>query len=122
MAKSKGITVKLNGLNSALRRMGDAKGELLQALGDDVEKGALNVVNQAAEDAPYLGGFLKNSIIASPREINTLTWEVGSDLPYARRQEYEHASKRGFFRKALTFERIKLRKRLESTLKKVDGR
>lgn len=54
---------------------------------------ALDLAGKCSDAAPVDVGDLQGDI-ANPREINDLEWEVGSDLPYTRRQhehtEYNH--------------------------------
>ena len=72
-----------------------------QNVADTTEAYARKIANEAAEAAPELNGYLKNSITSSPTEVAFGLWEFGSDLPYATRQEYEHATKKGFMRNAI---------------------
>jgi len=51
--------------------------------------------------APVKDNILRPNIIASPRRLKLGTWEFGSNLVYARRQEYEHPTKKGFIRKSV---------------------
>jgi len=59
------------------------------------------MANESAGNAPVKSGDLRTSIVASPRRVSNAVWEYGSELPYAHRQEYEHASRKGFIRKAV---------------------
>lgn len=61
---------------------------------------ARKMANESAELAPVESGDLRASIVASPERIGNAEWQYGSDLVYARRQEYEHASHKGFIRKS----------------------
>lgn len=69
------------------------------------EEFTYKMANKSAEKAPYLDGFLRNSIASSPHKIDEHTWGWGSDMPYATRQEYEHASRSGFIRNTVNEER-----------------
>lgn len=65
------------------------------------EEYTYKMVNTSAEKAPVLDGFLRSSITASPHKIDEHTWGWGSDMPYATRQEFEHASRSGFIRNTI---------------------
>lgn len=63
-----------------------------------VERRALLMVNDTKLSAPRLTGKLINSIDIIPQETKHMERTYGSDVEYARRQEYEHKEKKGFFR------------------------
>lgn len=114
------VNIKARGIGKALESATEIPKELLEALDEETERAALNVVNDARINAPRDTGALKNSI--KVYEKRKLVRVIGSDRPYAQRQEYEHATKRGFFRKALYKERDPFRKAIERVLKKAgDG-
>lgn len=76
------------------------------------------MANESGQMAPVKDNVLRPSIIASPRRISNAVWEYGSDLPYARRQEYEHASKKGFIRKSVWNNRTPYREALKREVTK----
>lgn len=80
------------------------------AIDNTVETYARKMAADAAHNAPVRDGFLKNSLASSPQQVTKMTWEFGSDLPYALRQEYEHATRKGFVRKSLWANRDAYRK------------
>lgn len=86
------------------------------AVGNTVETYARKMASDAADNAPFLDGYLKGSLASSPEKFDNTTWTFGSDLPYARRQEYEHESKKGFVRRSIwanrTAYRAALRRRI----------
>lgn len=59
------------------------------------------MANQSAENAPVLTGRLRNSLVGLVKREKLAQWSFGSDLPYARRQEYEHRSRKAFVRRAV---------------------
>jgi|SRR5690625_588324 len=65
------------------------------------EKYARKMANESGDNAPVKTGDLRANLLASPRRIRKGTWEFGGTLPYTRRQEYEHATKKGFIRKSI---------------------
>jgi len=113
--------VKATGVEAVLRKLG---AEGAKRLADDldiiVEKQALLTVNDAKENAPYKDGMLKRSIKLYGKPVR-LERTIGSNVPYAQRQEYEHATNKGYFRKALWKRREPFRKAIESEIKKLDG-
>ena len=60
---------------------------------------------------------IRNSIIASVRREKLMLWTWGSNLPYARRQEYEHVARKGFIRKAVWEHRQDYRDAIERRVK-----
>src|SRR5690625_2002580 len=62
---------------------------------------ARKMANGAGARAPVDTGELRANLSASPNRVKAGTWELGGTLPYTRRQEYEHYSKKGFIRKAV---------------------
>lgn len=111
------MKIEAKGVDKVLRSMKTVPPELLRALDNDVERAALKVVNEAKHDAPYETGALKNSIdVLKDAPLSKI---IGSPLPYAQRQEYEHRTRKGYFRKNLQKEREPFRKAIESTLRRV---
>lgn len=84
-----------------------------KAVGNTVETYARKMASDAAHNAPILDGYLKGSLASSPEKVTITEWTFGSDLPYARRQEYEHASKKGFVRKSIWTNRTAYRAALK---------
>ena len=112
--------VKAQGVNEVLSKLGDeGAAKLIADLDKTVEKQALLTVNDAKENAPYKDGFLKRSIKLYGKPVR-LERTIGSNMPYAQRQEYEHATNKGYFRKALWKRREPFRKAIESEIKKLD--
>lgn len=95
------ISANIQGLDEVLRRLGSAGARQLESeLDRIVEEHAISIVNEAKENAPERDRFLKRSIKLYGRPVK-LQRTIGSNMPYAQRQEYEHATKRGYFRKAM---------------------
>jgi len=123
MARGGGVkfSVKANGVEAVLRKLGS---EGAKRLADDldivVEKQALMTVNDAKNNAPQKDGNLKRSIKLYGKPVK-LSRTIGSNMPYAQRQEYEHKSRKGYFRKALWKRREPFRKAIESEIKKLDN-
>lgn len=59
------------------------------------------MANESAEKSPVDSGDLRASIVASPRKLEEGVWEYGSELVYAKKQEYEHPTRKGFIRKSV---------------------
>lgn len=116
------VRFEVKGVKEAIQRARKTRDELIRELDGTTERAALGVANKAAEGAPRLHGHLRNSITSSPRKKEEMTWEVGSDRPYAARQEYEHTSRKGFFRKALAAEQPLYKKAIEAVLRRVGKR
>jgi Bacteriophage HK97-gp10, putative tail-component len=120
MSKGVKFKIKAQGVEEVLRKLG-AKGaqEFAKEIDQIVEEHALNIVNSARHNAPIDTSALKNSI--DIYEEGELYRVVGSDRPYAQRQEYEHKTKKGYFRKALWNEREPFRKDIQDAIKRLDG-
>jgi len=112
-----GWNVSTRGVRDAIRRAGVVRNELVRALDNETDSASMRVVNEARVNAPRLTGQLANSI--DIYEKATMRRVVGSDKPYAQRQEYEHASRKGFFRNALWKERSVFRKNIEKILRSI---
>lgn len=122
MAKKPHIRISsAKGLDEVFRKLGkDGANALANELDGIVESNALKIVNQARENAPRRDGFLKNSINIYGKKVK-LVRTIGSDRPYAQRQEYEHATKKGYFRKALWGSREPFRRDIQNAIKKRGG-
>ena len=95
------LNIKVNGINDVMKNF-TLKGIQAQGNADKItETYTRKMANESASMAPVKTSDLKNSILASPRRLKIGAWQYGSELPYARRQEYEHATKKGFIRRAV---------------------
>lgn len=95
------VNIKVSGLDKVMNDF-TTRGVQAQYRADKVtETYTRKMANESAKMAPVDTGALRASIAASPRRLKVGTWEYGSHLPYARRQEYEHWSKKGFIRKSV---------------------
>lgn len=95
------IRVGIIGLKNVQDKIAKLNAEGKQKLDEVVERRALEMVNETRKRAPRLTGKLANSIDIIPSETKPLTRTYGSNVEYARRQEFEHKSKKGFFRKTV---------------------
>lgn len=96
------ITVKAHGLEELEKRF--SKGSLKrmrERVDKTTEEYARKMANDSAAMAPVLYNVLRPSIAASVRKEKEMHWYYGSPVPYARRWEYEHRSKAGYFRKSV---------------------
>lgn len=95
------INIKVKGLDKVMKDF-SLRGVQAQYRVDKVtEAYTRKMTNEAANAAPVKTGNLRANLLASPRRLQLGTWEFGGTLPYTRRQEYEHKTKRGFIRKAV---------------------
>ena len=96
------LNVKVD-ISAALSKLDKALGaEVVKDVDKITEAYARKMAGEAANDAPVETGLLKNSIASSPKPApEPHTWQYGSDLPYARRQEYEHKSRKAFIRRSV---------------------
>jgi hypothetical protein len=114
------IRANITGLDEVLQRLGrEGAQELERELDNIVEANAIKIVNQAKENAPIRDGNLKRSIRLYGRPAK-LKRTIGSNMPYAQRQEYEHATKKGYFRKALWSGREPFRQEIRDAIRRLD--
>lgn len=112
------INVKVSGIDKVMNDF-SRKGMRAQTEADQVtETYTRKMANQSGEMAPVKSGDLRESIIASPRRLRLGVWQYGSHLPYARRQEYEHRTKKGFIRKSVYKNRNEYREALRREVSK----
>jgi Bacteriophage HK97-gp10, putative tail-component len=112
------FTVKAFGVEEVMKQLGkNAANELANELDGVVEKQSFETVNDVKANTPVDTGRLVNSIdvYEKPAKMARI---IGSPVEYATRQEYEHKSKKGFFRKALFKRRTLLRKEVEAIIQK----
>lgn len=115
------ITAKATGIDKVNAKLG-AQGakELEAALDLIVEEHALKIANEAKSNAPIKDGFLKRSIRLYGRPAR-LARTIGSNMPYATRQEYEHKTHKGYFRRAIWSGREPFRQDIVNEIKKRGG-
>lgn len=95
------LNIKVQGIDKVMRDF-SRKGEQARQRVDKVtETYTRKMANESAQMAPVKSGNLRASITASPRRLELGLWQYGSNLAYARRQEYEHRSRKGFIRKSV---------------------
>lgn len=118
---SKRLAIKVVGVEEVLRKIGKrgAK-DLVEELDELTERAARTIANEAADNAPYKSGKLANSIPPSVEKERDMQWIIGSDVEYATRQEYEHSTKKGFFRKALWNGRDPFRQDIRKAIERRD--
>lgn len=96
------IRLNVEGL-ADFRHMADEMYNRTTAYVDEaVERRALLIVNDIKSNAPRLTGRLANSFDIVPQYTKLGQRAIGSEIEYAQRQEYEHATKKGFVRNTVT--------------------
>lgn len=113
--------VRVFGIEDVLRRLDRQIGEAaIRDVDRITETYARKMAQESADMAPVKDGGLRGSLASSPEvsDDSDHVWEWGSDLPYANRQEYEHATHKGFARKAVWNNREDYRKAVK---KRVTG-
>jgi hypothetical protein len=112
------IKIQAFGVKEALEKAGrEGARNLANNVDKDVERSVRQMANDSAKMAPVKTGRLAGSIPKTVRKVSEMVWEYGSDVEYATRQEYEHKSRKGFFRKSIWTNRQKLRDRIRNTIK-----
>lgn len=114
------FSVTVHGIDRLIRQLDPKKVD--REIDRVTETYARLMANSAAMKAPRRDGYLKNSLTASPERESKGIWTWGSDLPYARRQEYEHATMRGFVRKTVFEYRNEYRDAIRTLLRGLGAR
>jgi hypothetical protein len=87
--------------------------KLERRIGLAIKEGVGDMAEQAYQNSPKDTTALANSILASVQREAPLTWYFGSTMPYAQRQEYEHKTKKAYFRRAIWQEAPIIKGRIE---------
>jgi len=116
------IRIGIAGLRNVQSKIQRLDSEGRQKLDEVVERRALEMVNETRERAPRLTGRLANSIDIIDPETRPLNRTYGSNVEYARRQEFEHKTKKGYFRKTAAKHRPLFFKDVRDFLNKWLGR
>jgi hypothetical protein len=111
---SRTFNVNVSGLNDVLRMLDD--GPVKTDLDRITEAYTRKMANETAQAAPVDTGKLKNSFPPSVRKEGDVSWSYGSDVPYAKKQEYEHRTKKGFVRKTVWNNRELYRNKINERL------
>lgn len=93
--------IELKGVEDVINKLAKKGTQAYENSEKITETYARKMANDSAGMAPVDSGALRSSIASSPKRLGHALWQYGSDLPYARRQEYEHQSKKGFIRKSV---------------------
>lgn len=113
------MSVNVKGLDKVMKDFSLA-GMKAQGTADKVtETYTRKMANEAGEVAPVKSGDLRANVIASPYRLQRGVWQFGGTLAYARRQEYEHRTKKGFIRKAVWRNRNDYREKLREEVAKI---
>lgn len=111
---------EISGVEALQRQLGiSAAKRLKRRIGDDVLDGVERMMEEAHDNAPIDTGALKQSILASLRKDGDMNYIFGTMLPYGRRQEYEHKTKRFYFRRAIIKEAPLLHQKIGFTVRRV---
>lgn len=104
--------IRVDGVEDVMRTLGSAGAEQFAREIDQLtELNTREMANKAHDMAPHLTGKLKGGIVSSVNKIGEGHWEFGDGgVEYSQKQEYEHKSKKGFFRKAVWNGRTKFRR------------
>ena len=113
------LNVNILGADDIIKKFGSMADKALNVSDKVTETYTRNMANTSGQLAPVESGDLRNSIIASPKRIKVGVWEYGSTLQYARRQEYEHKSKKGFIRRSVWKNREAYREALRREMTKL---
>jgi hypothetical protein len=106
--------IDFDGVDLVKRKYGRSGArKLRKRVGLAIEEGVRGMAENSYQRSPKDTTALANSILASVQKEAPLTWYYGSTMPYAQRQEYEHKTKRGYFRFAIWEEAPIIKGRIE---------
>src|SRR5690625_1602087 len=113
------MNVSVRGLDKVMRDFSVA-GIKAQGNADKVtETYTRKMANDSADMAPVKSGELRAELAARPHRLKPAVWQFGGTLPYTRRQEYEHKTKKGFIRKSVWKNRNDYREALKREVPKL---
>lgn len=95
------LEVKVDGLEDVMDKFKNQASDAAKNVDNVTETYTRKMANESSSNAPVLTGDLRASIAASPRKLSEGLWEYGSDLEYARIQEYEHHTYYAFIRNSV---------------------
>ncbi len=92
------IDVRIDGIPELKNMIEKDVRRLQEKIDLAVERRTLKMINETKAKAPVKTGKLRNSIDLLSQETELMQRAYGTNVEYARRQEYEHQTKKGFFR------------------------
>lgn len=112
--------VDIRGVGEVQRTLGKRGAlRLRDQIHRDIGEGTESAAERAWDNAPVDTGALRASIIASIRKEGRMNFTFGSNLPYAQWQEYNHATKMGYFRRAVWAEQPEIGDKIGMTVRRV---
>lgn len=96
------MRVRIEGGREVIAQIEALKQALEQNVDEAVEQRALRMVNDTRTSAPRKTGKLRNSINIITQDTKPMSRTYGTNVEYAQIQEYEHKTKRGYFRNNIT--------------------
>ena len=96
------VRVRLEGGHEVLAQLRSLQQQLEQNVDEAVEVRALKMINDTRTSAPVKTGKLRNSVNIISQDTKPMSRTYGTNVEYAQIQEYEHRTKRGFFRNNIT--------------------
>lgn len=114
--------IKVRGLKYVKSRLWKRNARRLKRkIDDDLEEGIREMARVSFNMAPVETGELKLSILNSVQKVGKSRYMYGSQLPYAQRQEYEHKTKRFYFRRSVIRTAPKIQDKIAKTVRKTLG-
>lgn len=111
------VRIDIEGVNRVVRAL-EYEG-LVRDIGNTTEAYTRKMANESAGYAPVKTGKLRNSIAASPEEIDQTTWEYGSDVDYAKIQEYTNKTHKAFIRKSVWNNELPYKEKINSLVRQL---
>lgn len=111
------MRIQVTGANAVRAEIAKLKQQLEENVDGAVEKRALMMVNDTRLSAPVKTSKLRNSINIITQDTKPMSRTYGTNVEYAQIQEYEHKSKRGFFRNNIQKHKPLLQKDVQDAVK-----
>lgn len=92
--------------------------KMYRVVDDQLEEGIEAMAEGSYNMAPVDTTALRGSILASVTKLSRHHYLYGSTMPYAQRQEYEHKTKKYYFRRSVLKEAPEIQQDIRSTVKR----
>jgi hypothetical protein len=92
--------------------------KMYRVIDDNLAEGIQAMAEGSYDMAPVDTTALRGSILASVTKLSRHHYMYGSIMPYAQRQEYEHKTKKFYFRRSVLKEAPEIQADIRSTVRR----
>lgn len=115
------LNVRVQGSAELAAAIGQKRQQLIDGIDRDVEVTTLQAINKARAESPILTGELRRGIQLITQDTKPMSRTWAGTKEYTQKQEYEHATKKGFMRRAQWEARTKLKAAIDQTVGRLGG-